>query len=353
MAHPHHFAHPQRRTAVGMTRLRGLLELPYPHFLPHLIGQLGVLGLCALLPGWAAAQSSPGPASAPAASAGARSATSVQGQLNPTSPNPRSGKAVANPQAVGCLIGPLRSADIGSPVTGIIDRMVVDVGDSVKQGQPVVMLRADVETAGERAAHTRWSLDADVRASEASLELSRQRHQRAVELLASGFVSPQAVEQASTELRLAEQRLAQSKGQRAVLQTDLEVAKTQVNQRTVRAPFDGVVIERFRHPGERVEDRPLLRVASLDPLRVDLIVPATRFGQYRLRDQISITPELPGTSPVNAEVTHVDRVIDAASNTFRVRLNLPNPGHRLPAGARCNAETPAVTSTAATPAPRL
>lgn len=335
MAHPHHAAQPRHRVAPRLMSLRGLF------------------GLCLLSPLFAAAQNISGPAGASAASASARNTTTVQGQLNPTSPNPRNGKAVANPQAVGCLIGPLRSADIGSPVTGIIDRMVVDVGDNVKQGQPVVLLRADLETAGERAAHTRWSLDADVRASEASLELSRQRHQRAAELLASGFVSPQAVEQANTELRLAEQRLAQSQGQRAVLQTDLEVAKTQVNQRTVRAPFDGVVIERFRHPGERVEDRPLLRVASLDPLRVDLIVPATRFGQYRLRDQISITPELPGTSPVKAEVTHVDRVIDAASNTFRVRLNLPNPGHRLPAGARCNAETPAVTSTAAAPTPRL
>jgi multidrug efflux pump subunit AcrA (membrane-fusion protein) len=38
---------------------------------------------------------------------------------------------------------------------------------------------------------------------------------------------------------------------------------------------------------------------------------------------------------VAAQVTHVDRVIDAASNTFRVRLSLPNPQQRLPAGARC------------------
>ena len=41
-----------------------------------------------------------------------------------------------------------------------------------------------------------------------------------------------------------------------------------------------------------------------------------------------------------ATVSHVDRVLDAASNSFRVRLTLPNPGHRLPAGLRCKADLP-------------
>jgi hypothetical protein len=46
-------------------------------------------------------------------------------------------------------------------------------------------------------------------------------------------------------------------------------------------------------------------------------------------------------------VTHVDQLIDAASNTYRVRLSLPNPGHRLPAGARCALDGPAEPAPAA------
>ncbi len=286
-------------------------------------------------------------ASAGAVTTSSAAPTQVQGTLaGPAS------KAVAKAavNTVGCLIGPMRVADVGSPVTGIIERMAVDVGDSVKAGQPMVMLRADVEVAGERAAHARWAQEADVRAAEANLQLARQRATRAVELQGDGFVSSQAVEQARTEQQVAEQRLAQSRGQRQVLATDLEVVKAQVGQRTVRAPFDGVVLERFRHPGERVEDRPVLRVATLDPLRVDLVVPATRFGQYTLHDRVSVVPELPGAQVVNAEVTHVDRVIDAASNTYRVRLSLPNPGHRLPAGARCTVDSTAVAGKPAAPA---
>ena len=47
---------------------------------------------------------------------------------------------------------------------------------------------------------------------------------------------------------------------------------------------------------------------------------------------------------------HVDRVLDAASNTFRVRLSLPNDGNKLPAGLRCKADLP-LSAAAPTTAP--
>ena len=268
----------------------------------------------------------------------------VQGSLKP--PSARLAKAPA--ATLGCLIGPMRVADIGSPVTGIVSQITVDIGDSVRQGQPLMLLRSDVEAAGERSAKTRWSIDADIRSAQASLLLANQRFTRATSLLSEGFVSPQAVEQARAEQEVAAQRVAQSKGQRDVLATDLNVVRAQLEQRTVRAPFDGVIVERFRHPGERVEDRPVLRLASLNPLRVDLVVPAARFGQFKLHDRIAVQPELPGVVAANAEVTHIDRVIDAASNTYRVRLSLANPGHKLPAGARCTVDSMAGNSAAIT-----
>jgi cobalt-zinc-cadmium efflux system membrane fusion protein len=276
-------------------------------------------------------------ASAAAPAAARAPATVVQGTLVPPGTQ-RSAPARTAVPAIGCLISPNRSADIGSPVTGIIESIAVDVGDSVRHGQVLVTLRSEVESAGERAAQARWRVDAEVRAAEASLELARQRYARSSELLAQGFLSPLAVEQSLTELRVAEQKLAQGNSQRDVLATDLEVVRAQVSQRVVRAPFAGTIVERFRQPGERVEDRPLLRLVSLDPLRVDLLVPASRFGHYTAGDRLQLQPELAGVRPVAAEITHVDRVIDAASNTFRVRLSLPNPQQRLPAGARCTVD---------------
>ena len=253
-------------------------------------------------------------------------------------------------QPIGCLIGPERVADIGSPVVGVVSAMNVDSGDEVRTGQTLVVLRSDVESANVHAAQARSSIDADVHAAQANLELARQRYLRAKELLDEGFVSSQATDQARAEHDVAAQKLEQARGQRQVSARELEIARAQLGQRTVRSPFDGVVTDRFINAGERVEEKPMLRLAMLNPLRVELVLPASRYGTVALNDRVSVIPDLPGAAPAMARVTHVDKLIDAASNTFRVRLNLPNPGNKLPAGARCRVDlAPAVALTPSVP----
>ncbi len=253
-----------------------------------------------------------------------------------------------NPRApIGCLIGPERVADVGSPVVGVVAEMRVDSGDVVAAGQPLVLLRHDVESAGVQAAEERARIDADIRAAETNLQLARQRHTRTVQLRDQGFMSSQASDQTLAEQDVAKQKLEQARSQKRVSARDLGVMRAQLEQRTVRSPFAGVVVERFINAGERVEEKPLLRVAMLNPLRVELVMPASRYGSVATGDSMNVVPDLAGTKPIAARVTHVDRVIDAASNTFRVRLKLPNPGQRLPAGARCKIEMPADAAAAA------
>jgi multidrug efflux pump subunit AcrA (membrane-fusion protein) len=132
------------------------------------------------------------------------------------------------------------------------------------------------------------------------------------------------------------------------------MAAAQLQQRTIRSPMDGVVAERFMSAGERVDDKPLLRIARIDPLRVQLVVPTSLYGQVQPDAAVSVVPDLPGSAALTARVTMVDKVIDPASNTFRVQLALPNPDHSLPAGLRCKADfgpLAAARNAAATPNP--
>ncbi len=244
-------------------------------------------------------------------------------------------------QSIGCLIGPERVADIGTPLAGVVGAVKVDRGDSVKKGQVLVLLESEVEQAGLKAARARTAIDADVHAAQANLALARDRYDRLAGLVGDGFVATLQVEQARAERDVAEQKLIQARGQLKVQTQELGVAKAQLGQRTLRAPFSGVVAERFVNAGERVEDKPLLRVAMLDPLRVELVLPAARWGSVRSGERIGVQPDLPGAGNLLARVTHIDKMIDAASNTFRVRLALPNPGNKLPAGARCKVDLPA------------
>ena len=264
---------------------------------------------------------------------------------------PRASVTAAKP--LGCLIEPDRVADVGSQVVGLVEKVAVQRGDRVGAGQPLLTLRADVERANAGVAQTRSRVDADVLAAQASLVLAEHKMRRAQSLLAENFVSEQALEVSRAELEMARQRLDQARSQQQVWGGEHRVAEAQLALRTVRSPFAGVVVERFVDAGERVEDKPVMRVAVINPLRVELMVPISLHGSLAVGDAISVRPELPGAESVSAKVSHIDRVFDAASNTFRVRLSLPNPNGRLPAGLRCKADLPTTAAAPTDATPRL
>ncbi|MGQ0752035.1 MAG: efflux RND transporter periplasmic adaptor subunit [Betaproteobacteria bacterium] len=253
-------------------------------------------------------------------------------------------------QPLGCIIEPERVADIGSPVIGVIQTVLVERGDRVRKGQAVAVLRNDVERAAVNLAQSRARMDADEKAALASHNFARQRLARAQDLFRKEFISKQALDQAIAEAEVAEQRLAQAREQQLALAKELSLAQARLEERTIRSPFDGIVAERFLSAGERVEEKPLLRVAKVDPLRVEVIMPSSLFGTVAAGTTARIVPDMPNASPINAKVMLVDKVLDAPSNTFRVRLSLPNPGATIPAGLRCKAEFAELGKTERVPA---
>ena len=255
-------------------------------------------------------------------------------------PAPSGGAAL-----LACVILPQRSADVGTPQPGIVDAVLVERGDLVVKGQPLVRMRADLERAGSRVAASRADSEAEQRGALAAEDLARQKLERNRSLQAQNYVSQQAVEQAESEWRVARERVAQARDQREIARREAAGAAVQLSQRVLRAPFDGIVTERHANAGERFEDRPLLRVADLSSLRVDVVAPTAYFGRVKVGQEVAVQPELPGASPRPARVVQIDRVLDPASNTFRMRLDIDNAGGSLPAGLRCRADLgPAVSA---------
>jgi len=248
-------------------------------------------------------------------------------------------------EALGCLIEPYRVAEIGSPVIGIVDTIPIERGDRVSKGQVIATLRADVERAAVGIASTKATVGAEVQAAQANYALARQKYERAQELMARNFISTQALDQARAEADVARQRLAQAKDQRRIWNRELRLAEAQLAQRTIRSPANGVIAERYLSPGERVEEKPIARVATLDPLRVEVVLPAPLFGSIRMGATMVVMPEMPNAVPREAKVVLVDQLIDGPSNTFRARLELPNSNYEVPAGVRCRIEIVAAPPT--------
>lgn len=250
---------------------------------------------------------------------------------------------------IGCLIQPDRVADVGSPVVGVVETMLVERGDAVRKGQVIAILRNAADRASLTVAHSRAQAEADVLAARANLQFARQRLVRAQDLQQRNFISTQALDQTTAEMAVAQQKLAQTQEQQRIWANEVGVARAHVEDRIIRSPFDGLIAERYVSVGERVEERPLVRVAKVDPLRVEVIMPSTLFGSVTTGSMARITPDLAGAAAINAKVILVDRVLDAASGTFRVRLELPNPNGSIPAGLRCKCEFAAETGGAGKP----
>jgi RND family efflux transporter MFP subunit len=244
----------------------------------------------------------------------------------------------AHAEPMGCLIQPFQEADVGTQVVGILDQVMVERGDYVKRGQPVALLASDVERASVGAAKLRSEATAELQAAAANHDFAQKKKIRTQDLYRQNFVSQQVRDQAATEADVAEMRLHQAREQMRQAQQELALAQAQLSQRTIRSPFTGVVVERYLQSGERVEEKPIVKVATIDPLRVEVIVPATQFNRIKQGMTASVRPEMADVELRTAKVVVVDKVIDAASNSFRVRLELPNPQNELPPGLRCKVE---------------
>ncbi|RZL01888.1 MAG: efflux RND transporter periplasmic adaptor subunit [Rubrivivax sp.] len=241
-------------------------------------------------------------------------------------------------ESLGCLIEPDRVADVGTQVVGVLEQMKVERGDTVSAGQIVARLTAQVERASVNVAQTKSAADAEYKQAVASNQLAQRKLERTRDLVKKDFVSDQALDQADAEARVAEQRVAQAKESQRVALREYQLSAVQLGQRDVRSPFDGVVIERYRTEGERIEREPLVRVARVDPLRVEAIVPAAQFGSILAGQGALVKTDLPHFGALQAKVVLVDRVIDPASNSFRVRMTLPNPNNKIPAGLHCRVD---------------
>lgn len=287
-----------------------------------------VTALAAGCPAWAGP-----PAAAPAPAIAAAAAPPVAAAATPALAAPRSATT-----ALGCLIEASAVAEVGTPVIGIIENVLVERGDFVKRGQVLAHHENRVERAAVTLAQQKVANSAELRAAKSQINFAHKKAERTATLTDLNFVSGQAREQADTEATMARMRLAQAVEQRDLAVQELEMARAQLQQRTITSPLNGVVVDRLVSPGERVENRPVFKIAQIDPLRVEVVLPSALFGRIAVGAVARVLPDLPGSKTHEARVAIVDRVVDAGSNTFRARLSLPNPTQQLPAGVRCRVE---------------
>ena len=233
------------------------------------------------------------------------------------------------------LIVPHLEVEVGSSVAGVLKSVLVDRGDKVTKGQVLARIRSGVERATMELARTRSEMEATVMARRKELEYAIRNEQRVKKLYSQNAIPEREWDEVVTKRTLAEYKLAAALEAKRQAQMELKRASELVEQTIIRSTVTGIVVERFLSKGEYVDDQPILKLAQINPLYVEVILPLQMFGVIDADMSAIVKPEELVGGEYEAKVKIVDKFIEAASSTFRIRLELPNPGNRLPFGLKC------------------
>lgn len=238
--------------------------------------------------------------------------------------------------AMDCLIEPWVTSNIGSPIPGVIASVLVDRGDQVRRGQAVAQLESGVERSVVNLAEARASLRSETAAREAELSLAKSELDRLENLHEQKLVPDQLRDEAIAQYQIANAALTQSLENSRLLLLELERSRAEYQLKTLRSPIDGVVVSQEAFAGEFVYDNPVVVVAAIDPLRVEVMLPSRMFGSIVEGGKASVYPELgDNQTPLISTIDVVDQLLDTRSGTFGVRLVLENSDLNIPAGQRC------------------
>ncbi|MBT8139854.1 MAG: efflux RND transporter periplasmic adaptor subunit [Gammaproteobacteria bacterium] len=244
--------------------------------------------------------------------------------------------AAASMPPVDCVVSPHKVIDLSSPVPGVVENLLAERSDYVDENQVVATLASRVEQASVALAKKRAEIEAEVYLEQINLDFAERQQKRIDMLYDTDAVSYQNKDDADREVELSTWKLQQARDLVSVRKLELNRAYQQLEQKTVRSPISGFVVQTFKAQGEYVEDQPVVRIAQLDPLKVDAIVPIDMFGDVEVGMVAKVRLETLSLPTQDATVTIVDKMGDAASGTFGVRLSLPNPENKIPAGLKCD-----------------
>lgn len=238
--------------------------------------------------------------------------------------------------AFDCVVYPSAQVKLGSPVVGLLEQVLVKRGDAVKKGQVIARLESGVEVANVELDRMRAGSTAEIEAQQARVGLISNRVARAKILAAKKVVSSDRMEELEASLSVNERELVQTKMNQRLAEVELKRSRAMLKRRTIRSPIDGWVSERQMSPGEFVnQTSTIVIISDLQPLHVEAFVPVSYWGRINSGMIGTVELEQPIGGAYPAKVTVVDRVFDAASATFGLRLILPNADNELPAGQRC------------------
>lgn len=224
--------------------------------------------------------------------------------------------AAAAGAAFDGLVLPFREVVVAAPVQSTIDRIAFKEGDRVKAGETLAQLYARIE-------------ELDMLRAKSALEKREFDFKGSANLFADKIISEDEALKNKIELDLA--------------RLQYEQATEVFRQRTILAPIDGLIVEKFREIGESVTaTQPLFRLVDISRVYVQFYVRVEDLPRVQDGANVQVSAILGGQQKqaFTGKVDFIDPRVDAASGLLRVRVLVDNANGAIKPGLRAEVALP-------------
>jgi len=242
---------------------------------------------------------------------------------------------------------PVKTIQLAASETGILSKLHVKRGDTVKAGQTVATLDTGVLKTRRALAEARVQSTARLKSAKIKVTRAEHNYQQLQQLHNEGHGGKRELELAASDLELARTDLEAVEDEELLNRLDIDRIDAEIRRRTVISPISGIVTEAHREVGEFVAttEPTVVTIADLNDLRIRFYPNSDAAEPLQTGDAIAVRL-LHSGQVLPAKIEFIAPVIDADSNTIRVDVLLDNRKGQLRSGRRCVLLTDRHTPTA-------
>ena len=241
--------------------------------------------------------------------------------------------AVQQVEMLPGIAHPMQVAEISAAADGPLWKLFVAEGDVMSADKVLALIDNRVALASVIAAQSSADRRAMLEAAKAKVSLAEQFLNRIQQAANKKAASGLEVDEARSRLSEAKAALQEGTESQRDAFSRLKIEQARLETYEIRAPFEGTVVKIYPHLGETVSrGAPIVKIADISRLRSDLHIPLSLATSRRVGEIIELRADLPGCPLLNAKIVFIAPLIDAATQTIRIVVEIENPNKQLPAG---------------------
>jgi len=233
-------------------------------------------------------------------------------------------------------IFPEYESKIGPKISGTIEIVYVDEGDTVQKGQLLVQLdQKNLLIAVRQGQAAVRVAEAQLKEAEVKGENLKKEKERLAHLLTKNVISQQKYDDIDTAYSIAVTGMEVIRAQILSTRENLAMAEQKLSDTVIIAPFSGLIVKRFINQGEFVSTMPpspLFLMMNIDKVKTEIGLPEIHIARIHIGNPVDITVDTYPGSIFKGTVSTKIPMVDPVSRAFTVKVEIPNKDHRLKPG---------------------